>query len=153
MLTTPSTRVQGFYEVIPHNLVCVFNYQELELLLCGLPRIDAKDWQANTRYSGGYNKDHEVVQWFFEVLGSWTDDRKARLLQFATGSSHVPVEGFRAMQVRACVCVFICVFYSEEVTTAIVFKVFSGVCVGVTPRYDLLRQGDAIDIVHALVLS
>lgn len=88
----------GFYEVLPQNLVCVFNYQELELLLCGLPRIDTKDWQANTRYAGDYNEDHQVVKWFFEVLGTWKDERKARLLQFATGSSHVPVEGFRAMQ-------------------------------------------------------
>ena len=91
--------MQGFYEVLPQNLVCVFNYQELELLLCGLPRIDTKDWQANTRYAGDYNKDHKIVKWFFEVLGTWEDERKARLLQFATGSSHVPVEGFRAMQV------------------------------------------------------
>lgn len=90
--------LRGFYEVIPHNLVCVFDYQELELLLCGLPRIDIKDWQAHTRYSGIYNKDHEVVVWFFEVLGTWEDERKARLLQYATGSSHVPVEGFRALQ-------------------------------------------------------
>ena len=96
--------VQGFYEVIPHNLVCVFNYQELELLLCGLPRIDVKDWQANTRYGGAYNKDHQVVRWFFEVLGTWEGEHKARLLQFATGSSHVPVEGFRALQVCVSVC-------------------------------------------------
>ena len=93
------TCMQGFYEVLPQSLVCVFNYQELELLLCGLPRIDTKDWQANTRYAGDYNKDHKIVKWFFEVLGTWEDERKARLLQFATGSSHVPVEGFRAMQV------------------------------------------------------
>ena len=92
-------RTQGFYEVIPHSLVCVFDYQELELLLCGLPRIDIKDWQANTRYSGEYTKDHQLVLWFFEVMDTWEDERKARLLQFATGSSHVPVEGFRAMQV------------------------------------------------------
>lgn len=90
--------LRGFYEVIPHSLVCVFDYQELELLLCGLPRIDIKDWQANTRYAGDYSKDHQVVQWFFEVMDTWTGERKARLLQFATGSSHVPVEGFRAMQ-------------------------------------------------------
>ena len=96
---------QGFYEVIPHSLVCVFDYQELELLLCGLPRIDIKDWQANTRYAGDYSKDHQVVQWFFEVMDTWEDERKARLLQFATGSSHVPVEGFRAMQVsEGCLC-------------------------------------------------
>ena len=35
-------------------------YQELELLLGGLPTINVEDWQANTEYAGGYNVEHQV---------------------------------------------------------------------------------------------
>jgi hypothetical protein len=29
-------------------LLSVFDFQELELLLCGLPEIDIEDWKKNT---------------------------------------------------------------------------------------------------------
>jgi hypothetical protein len=38
----------GFYDVIPEALLSVFDFQELELLLCGLPEIDIEDWKRNT---------------------------------------------------------------------------------------------------------
>jgi E3 ubiquitin-protein ligase NEDD4 len=44
----------GFYDVIPEPALTVFDFQELELMLCGLPTIDMDDWQANTIYSGLY---------------------------------------------------------------------------------------------------
>jgi hypothetical protein len=40
--------LQGLFEVLPQHLLSVFDYQELELLLCGLPTIDIKDWKKNT---------------------------------------------------------------------------------------------------------
>ena len=30
----------GFFDVIPEPLLTVFDFQELELLMCGLPEID-----------------------------------------------------------------------------------------------------------------
>ena len=53
----------GFYDVVPEvpnaanatkedlksqALLSVFDFQELELLLCGLPEIDIEDWKRNT---------------------------------------------------------------------------------------------------------
>ena len=32
----------GFHELIPKDLVSVFNYKELELLIAGLPDFDSK---------------------------------------------------------------------------------------------------------------
>ncbi len=37
--------LQGFYEVMPHYLVSVFDSQELEVLLSGLDRVDVADWR------------------------------------------------------------------------------------------------------------
>jgi len=35
--------------------------------------------------------------WLFEVLESWDNQEKAEFLQFVTGSSKVPVEGFKGL--------------------------------------------------------
>jgi len=40
----------------------------------------------------------QVVKWFFECVSEMTHAEQAKLLQFATGSSAVPVEGFQALQ-------------------------------------------------------
>ena len=41
----------GFFDVIPEPALSVFDHQELELILCGLPHLDMADWEANTIYS------------------------------------------------------------------------------------------------------
>ncbi|GMF11562.1 unnamed protein product [Phytophthora lilii] len=97
--------LKGLYEVIPKALLTIFDYQELDFYLSGLPTLNVTDWQNNSRVrhaaqdddSEGIEQELEVVQWFWDVVGSFTDDQRARLLQFATGCSRVPVEGFRAL--------------------------------------------------------
>lgn len=42
--------LEGFYEIIPKRLISIFNEQELELLISGLPNIDIDDLKANTEY-------------------------------------------------------------------------------------------------------
>ena len=91
---------EGFYDVVPEPLLCVFDFQELELLLHGLPHIDMADWQSNTAYTGEFsgNPNHRVVNWFWELVTEYTQEQKAKLLQFVTATSGVPVAGFIALQ-------------------------------------------------------
>lgn len=42
--------MEGFYDIIPKRLISIFNEQELELLISGLPTIDIDDLKANTEY-------------------------------------------------------------------------------------------------------
>jgi E3 ubiquitin-protein ligase HUWE1 len=42
--------LEGFYDIIPKRLISIFNEQELELLISGLPNIDIEDLRANTEY-------------------------------------------------------------------------------------------------------
>lgn len=94
----------GFHDVVPESLLAVFDFQELELMLCGLPNIDVGDWRENTEYSGLYDmkrsggKVHRVCQWFWIVVEGMDDEWRARLLQFVTGTSGVPAKGFGALQ-------------------------------------------------------
>ena len=39
-----------------------------------------------------------VVQWFWQIVESYSEELRARLLQFVTGSSRVPLQGFKALQ-------------------------------------------------------
>eukprot|EP00252_Welwitschia_mirabilis_P015868 TRINITY_DN35256_c0_g1_i1.p1 TRINITY_DN35256_c0_g1~~TRINITY_DN35256_c0_g1_i1.p1 ORF type:complete len:3600 (-),score=671.44 TRINITY_DN35256_c0_g1_i1:388-11187(-) len=89
--------LEGFNELIPKNLISIFNDRELELLISGLPEIDLDDLRANTEYSG-YSPASSVIQWFWEIVYSFSKEDKARLLQFVTGTSKVPLEGFKALQ-------------------------------------------------------
>ncbi|XP_004501671.1 E3 ubiquitin-protein ligase UPL2-like isoform X2 [Cicer arietinum] len=89
--------LEGFSEIIPKELISIFNDKELELLISGLPDIDLDDLRANTEYSG-YSAGSPVIQWFWEVVQGFSKEDKARLLQFVTGTSKVPLEGFSALQ-------------------------------------------------------
>ncbi|KAI9201569.1 hypothetical protein LWI28_025432 [Acer negundo] len=89
--------LEGFNELIARDLISIFNDKELELLISGLPDIDLDDMRANTEYSG-YSAASPVIQWFWEVVQGLSKEDKARLLQFVTGTSKVPLEGFSALQ-------------------------------------------------------
>ncbi|KAG6518408.1 hypothetical protein ZIOFF_021883 [Zingiber officinale] len=46
----------------------------------------------------GYSAASTVIQWFWEVVKSFNKEDMARLLQFVTRTSKVPLEGFKALQ-------------------------------------------------------
>ncbi|TFK42897.1 hypothetical protein BDQ12DRAFT_644804 [Crucibulum laeve] len=89
--------MSGFSELIPQDLITVFDERELELLIGGMSEIDVDDWTKFTDYRG-YEMNDEVIQWFWKCVRSWPPERKSRLLQFATGTSRIPVNGFKDLQ-------------------------------------------------------
>ncbi|CAD6224794.1 GSCOCG00005556001-RA-CDS [Cotesia congregata] len=68
--------LEGFYDIIPKRLISIFNEQELELLISGLPNI----------------------QWFWRALRGFDQADRAKFLQFVTGTSKVPLQGFGALE-------------------------------------------------------
>ncbi|XP_066022112.1 E3 ubiquitin-protein ligase NEDD4-like isoform X2 [Pocillopora verrucosa] len=86
--------MEGFEELIPHNLIQTFDERELELVMCGLGEIDINDWRRNTNYRGEYSDKHSVIVWFWEAVASFDPETRAKLLQFVTGTSRVPMNGF-----------------------------------------------------------
>ena len=66
----------------------------------GIPKIEMEDWKANTEYTGEFqgSPGHRVVVWFWDVVRAMEDDMKAKLLQFVTGTSGVPAQGFGFLQ-------------------------------------------------------
>ncbi|KAL5614314.1 hypothetical protein BROUX41_004422 [Berkeleyomyces rouxiae] len=88
---------QGFSELIPQDLINVFDERELELLIGGIAEIDVDDWKKHTDYRG-YTENDEVIQFFWQTIRGWDGEQKSRLLQFATGTSRIPVNGFKDLQ-------------------------------------------------------
>ncbi len=46
----------------------------------------------------GYHDQHPVIQWFWMAIERFDNERRLRLLQFVTGTSSVPYEGFAALR-------------------------------------------------------
>ncbi|XP_060920493.1 E3 ubiquitin-protein ligase HECW1 [Labrus mixtus] len=90
--------VRGFYEVVDSRLVSVFDARELELVIAGTVEIDLGDWRTNTEYRGGYHDGHIVMRWFWAAVERFNNEQRLRLLQFVTGTSSVPYEGFAALR-------------------------------------------------------
>lgn len=89
--------LEGFYDIIPKRLISIFNEQELELLISGLPTIDVDDLKANTEYHK-YQANSLQIQWFWRALRSFDQAIRAKFLQFVTGTSKVPLQGFASLE-------------------------------------------------------
>ena len=91
--------VKGFYEVVDPRLVAVFDARELELVTAGTAEIDVVDWRKNTEYRSGYHDQHPVIVWFWQTVErKFDNEQRLRLLQFVTGTSSIPFEGFSALR-------------------------------------------------------
>jgi hypothetical protein len=62
--------VTGFNELIPPDLVNVFDERELELLIGGIADIDVEDWKKHTDYRG-YTEQDEVIRNFWTVSNTF----------------------------------------------------------------------------------
>lgn len=90
-------------------------------MLCGTADIDLNDWRQHTEYRGGktpisvakekflikpvffkyfkgYYDLHPVIEWFWLAVEQFDNERRLRLLQFVTGTSSIPYEGFAALR-------------------------------------------------------
>lgn len=68
-----------------------------QLIIGGLGKIDLADWKTNTRLKH-CTSESNVVRWFWQAVEAFSEERRGRLLQFVTGSTRVPLQGFKALQ-------------------------------------------------------
>ena len=62
-----------------------------------MPEIDIDDLKANTEYSN-YKPTDTIIRWFWNTLYSFSHEKRALFVQFVTGTSKVPLEGFKALE-------------------------------------------------------
>ena len=91
--------LEGFYSLVPDSLLSLFDEHELELLLCGTRDYDLSELKRHhtivaQTFTGSRAK---VLKWFWVIVSNFSTDQMAKLLQFTTGSSHLPHGGFASL--------------------------------------------------------
>ena len=74
-----------------------FVFWEGNCIILNLGKIDQDDWRKNTRYRN-FAEPCELITWWWEIVSELVDLERARLLQFVTGSSRLPLAGFAALR-------------------------------------------------------
>ncbi|PIK52514.1 putative apoptosis-resistant E3 ubiquitin protein ligase 1 [Apostichopus japonicus] len=90
--------LKGLNDLIPDHLLSIFDENELEMLLCGACTFSLDDLKGNHILVGSNPRFLQTVQWFWEIISSFTQEELTRLLQFTTGSSQLPTEGFAQLK-------------------------------------------------------
>jgi E3 ubiquitin-protein ligase HUWE1 len=89
--------IKGINSVFDINYLKIFTSDQLELLINGTPFIDVEDWRLNTQYKN-YNDYDNTILLFWEVISSLTQEELSNFLLFCTGSSKVPIGGFKTLE-------------------------------------------------------
>ena len=88
---------KGIKKVYPIECFSEFSGDQLSLLINGTPFIDLSDWTENTEYKD-YKVTDEVIINFWEILNELSQDDLSKFLLFVTGSSRVPIGGFKSLE-------------------------------------------------------
>lgn len=89
--------VDAFHSMLPKSALqrVLLTPVEIEQALYGSEEIDIDDWERHTIYSDAtFNAESPIVRWFWDILRSFGLDERQRMLQFATGTKHLPATGF-----------------------------------------------------------
>ena len=89
--------IKGINSVFDINYLKIFTSDQLELLINGTPFIDVEDWRLNTQYKN-YNDYDDTIIMFWEVISSLSQEELSNFLLFCTGSSKVPIGGFKSLE-------------------------------------------------------
>lgn len=82
----------GMASVVPVGCFSLWSWRDLELRVCGNPKIDVKVLRRHTRYDG-VNESDEHVQYLWQALESFSQQDLQRFLRFVWGRSRLPPEG------------------------------------------------------------
>uniref|UniRef100_A0A8C4R5U2 HECT-type E3 ubiquitin transferase n=1 Tax=Eptatretus burgeri TaxID=7764 RepID=A0A8C4R5U2_EPTBU len=89
-------QMNAFMEVrklkAPRSHLLIFAH--FNLLMCGLGDVDVNDWKKHTVYKNEYCLNHPVIQWFWKAVLLMDAEKRIRFLQFVTGTSRLPMNGF-----------------------------------------------------------
>lgn len=93
--------LRGFHAIIPKEWVASFNDSELQMLIGGVEgdmKLDLTDLENNVVYSGGYSREHPVIENFWRALHSMSKSQLADFLRFVTSCPRPPILGFSSLE-------------------------------------------------------
>ncbi|KAL3657909.1 hypothetical protein V7S43_017108 [Phytophthora oleae] len=84
---------RGFHQVCNREVLSMFRWEELQLLICGSSNLDFEALEEATHYEDGFTENSVVIRDFWVVVHALPLEDKKKLLRFATGSDRVPIRG------------------------------------------------------------
>ena len=84
--------------LIKKEVVKKFTSDELELIINGRPFIHVDDWFNNTEYKEPYNKEHKIINRFWDIVYTLEQKELSNLLMFSTETSRVEFGGFAELE-------------------------------------------------------
>jgi len=89
----------GFWEILPPRVLCLFHSLELEVLLAGTSSCTAEEFIAEATISSlALHAPKKAM--FIEAISTLTPAEMRRFLAFTTGSSTVPLGGFKNVMLQ-----------------------------------------------------
>ena len=89
---------KGLLKILGEEVQGVFTVEEMNFMLTGQENIDLNDLKENIIYKGEFNESHPVIKMFWEKIFTLNKNELINFLQFATGSSAVPIDGFGSLK-------------------------------------------------------
>lgn len=89
---------KGLFSILGEGIQGVFTEEEMNFIISGQDDIDLRDLRENIIYKGEYNENHPVIKMFWEKLVTLNKNELIKFLQFSTGSSAVPIDGFGSLK-------------------------------------------------------
>ena len=104
----------GMAAILPAQLLPLFTWRELELLVCGKREIDIAFLQQHTNYRG-CKRDDPHVRNMWTMLEAFTHPERELFLRFVWGRTRLPLRAADFTQkcvaiTSVCVCVCVCVY-------------------------------------------
>ena len=89
---------KGLFSILGDGIQGVFTEEEMNFIISGQDDIDLRDLKENVIYKGEYNENHPAIKMFWEKLVTLNKNELIKFLQFSTGSSAVPIDGFGSLK-------------------------------------------------------
>lgn len=86
---------RGLSAMIPSTLLSLYTWDQLEMMVCGLPTIDVQLLKSITEYSSCSATDSHVV-FFWQALEEFNHEERSNFVRFTWGRSRLPLtaDGF-----------------------------------------------------------
>lgn len=81
---------RGFFKVIKPWQISFLRAEHLQQILEGTTELDIESLEEHTQYEG-YTADDAYIKLFWNLVRSWSDERRKALVRFVTSASRMPV--------------------------------------------------------------
>eukprot|EP00003_Mantamonas_plastica_P009533 TRINITY_DN1890_c0_g2_i2.p3 TRINITY_DN1890_c0_g2~~TRINITY_DN1890_c0_g2_i2.p3 ORF type:complete len:194 (-),score=53.95 TRINITY_DN1890_c0_g2_i2:660-1241(-) len=82
--------LRGMRQIVPENLLSLFTWQEVELMICGSPEINLDLLKQKTEYGVDVSANDAHIRMFWELLEEFNQEERRLWLRFVWGRNRLP---------------------------------------------------------------